>query len=112
MQMYGIILFASELEIKHMIDGLGEIIPYFVCLHVTKNLVIAFFSQSQLGQKGSKYYSNLVLFVYFQFLLESMSYYSFCNVLRTRKLAFIPYTQPIITSMRSFICLVQLYFLP
>ena len=46
-----------------MIDGLGEIIPYFVCLRVTKNLVIAFFSQSQLGQKGSGYYSNLVLFV-------------------------------------------------
>ena len=100
-----------------MIDGLGEIIPYFVCLHVTKNLVIAFFSQSQLGQKGSKYYSNLVLFVYFQFLLESMSYYSFCNVLRifffiNRKLAFIPSTQLIIVSMRSFICLAQLYFLP
>ena len=26
-----------------MIDGLGEIIPYFVSLRVTKNLVIAFF---------------------------------------------------------------------
>ena len=110
MQMYGIIPFASELEIKHMIDGLGEIIPYFVCLHVTKNLVIAFFHNLSWDKKAA--YSNLVLFVYFQFLLESMSYYSFCNVLRTRKLAFIPYTLPIIVSMRSFICLVQLYFLP
>ena len=81
-------------------------------LTCNKKLSNRLFSQSQLGQKGSKYYSNLFLFVYFQFLLESMSYYSFCNVLRTRKLAFIPYTQPIIMSMRSFICLVQLYFLP
>ena len=53
MQMYGIIPFASELEIKHMIDGLGEIIPYFVCLHVTKNLVIAFFHNLSWDKKAA-----------------------------------------------------------
>ena len=31
---------------------------------------LAYYTHSQ---KGSGYYSNLVLFVYFQFLLESMS---------------------------------------
>ena len=40
-------------------------------------------SRSQLGQKGSGiYYSNLFLFVYFQFILEPTFYHSFCNLFR------------------------------
>ena len=35
-----------------MIDGLGEIIPYFVCLRVTKNLVIAFFHNLSWDKKA------------------------------------------------------------
>ena len=36
-----------------MIDGLGEIIPYFVCLDVTKNLVIAFFHDLGWDKKAA-----------------------------------------------------------
>ena len=39
-----------------MIDGLGEIILYFVCLHVTKNLVIAFFHNLSWDKKLSTTY--------------------------------------------------------
>ena len=35
-----------------MIDGLGEIILYFVCLHVTKNLVIAVFHNLSWDKKA------------------------------------------------------------
>ena len=36
-----------------MIDGFGEIILYFVCLHVTKNLVIAFFHDLSWDKKAA-----------------------------------------------------------
>ena len=64
-----------------MIGGLGQY--YFTSFpYINSNFVISFFHDLIREKKGSGCYSNLVLFLYFNFFLESTFYYSFCNVLR------------------------------